>query len=1018
MPCRYIALLIAVVCLIAQVARAAETKHAITKEVLMVSVRDGVKLAAEVWRPDAEGKFPALLLLRYWQTGHDEAAYFAPKGYAVVMVDSRGRGKSEGKWELYVNEPKDGYDVHQWLGVQPWCNGKIGTFGQSYNAFTQLMPAVYGSEYVKCLFPVEGQETNFGHIYNDGVMQLNMVFTAGLDTTGPTAVLKHRPIDDPFFRRLPLLGVAKEFPDAVWIGQWFGHRRFDDYWKRYGIYGKYDKIKAPAYITTGWYDNLVHEGFKVFNGLRKHGGSNEAREQTRIRVGDKPHGGAWGQFELMNRWYDYWLRDVQNGIDKEPAVQVQVMGTDRWRTGDVWPFPQVKYTPYYLISAGKANSSAGDGRLVPITPPENFPQDRYTYDPENPVYTLGGQISTNPEIWGAQDRQKTQTRNDILVYTTPPLEKDTEVTGEVVLKLFAASSAVDTDFTATLTDVHPNGKAVHVCEGIRGVTFRESLEHPTPIEPGKVYEYTISLWETSMLFPAGHRIRLEISSSNFPRYARNQNTGLPFGTSAEIKKAEQTIYHDAEHPSRLILPIMPVESARQKTERFDRDPNWDAQNNRVKVETPNAVVQDFGYSKTNHAGGNLPGEIGGRVQRASRSAFYGMRLDQPKTLDGKLRCSGSFAVTQSSGTSCLYFGWFNSKTPESRPYNWLGFCLAGERTGCAVNVGYRTAGGYAGGPGRVTGYGPGWYAKPKVRDIHLIPADGMRYTFELTYDPGGADGAGEITFTLGGTVPFTGGPFRYKLPPEHRKSGATFDSFGIINALSSGNALTAYFDDLVIDGRAESFDADPNWVAQGNRARFDDYALEGAHQFGFSDSAFAGGSCGELGGLLYSSRSVPGYYADKIGRLTLDDRLTASGKIALERYGSDGGMYLGWFDSRKRGHPPANILGVLIDGTTSTGPRFRGFAASGDPKASMRARDTAPVIPPDGKPHTWKIDYDPASARLAVWLDDRPDSFVLSPEMRKAGATFDRFGLFVHEGGGRASRIYVDDLEYTSADTQ
>jgi putative CocE/NonD family hydrolase len=183
--------------------------------------------------------------------------------------------------------------------------------------------------------------------------------------------------------------------------------------------------------------------------------------------------------------------------------------------------------------------------------------DRFVYDPENPVYTLGGQISTHADIWGPRDRRVRQERDDVLVYTTEPLEKDLEVTGPVELTLFAASSAVDTDFTATLTDVNPDGRAIHICEGIRGVAFRDSLEHPTPIEPGKVYPLSISLWETSMVFKAGHRIRLEVSSSNFPRYARNQNTGLPLGTSAEMRKAQQRIYHDADHPSRLILPVIP-----------------------------------------------------------------------------------------------------------------------------------------------------------------------------------------------------------------------------------------------------------------------------------------------------------------------------------------------------------------------------------------------------------------------------------------------------------------------------
>ncbi len=454
-----------------------------------------------------------------------------------------------------------------------------------------------------------------------------------------------------------------------------------------------------------------------------------------------------------------------------------------------------------------------------------------------------------------------------------------------------------------------------------------------------------------------------------------------------------------------------------RQEAFDRDPSWEGVNNLVKVEKPVAVIQEFGYSRTQHAGGQAAGEIGGRVQRSSTSAFYGMRLEKPKTLDSKLRCTGSFAVTESTGTSSLCFGWFNTKTPEARPLNWMGMALSGERTGCEVHVGYRTGGGFADGPGRVTGKGPNY--RPGYRDLNMIPKDGTRYTFDFLYDPEASGGTGEITFTLGGKGPFTGGPFTFKLPAAHRQSGATFDAFGIINSLRAGNWITVWFDDLVIDGKPESFDRDPPWLGQNNRARFDDYGVEGAHQFGFSDTAHAGGKRGELGGLIFSSAAAPGYYGDKVGRLTLDHRLTASGKIALKEYGADGGLYFGWFDSARRGQTPVNVLGIFIDGTTSSGPRFKATVASADPAQALRQDyKTAPMIAPDGTVHTWKIEYQPGahgeSDRLTVWLDDRPESFTLAPELRKAGATFDRFGLFVDERGGRASRVYLDDLTYTA----
>jgi len=540
-------------------------------------MRDGANLGAEIYRPDAPGKFPVLMLLRYFRGEHQnrQGEFFAQRGYVVALIDSRGRGDSEGKWVPYVNEPQDGYDAQQWLGTQSWSNGKIGTFGISYNAFTQCMSAPLGSPYLKCLFPQEGQQTNFGHLYNDGVMQLNVVFEFGLFTRGKLQTQQTHDITNPHYRRLPLFAAVDDFAhsdDIQHVKDWFKHSRYDDYWKSYGIKEKYHKIKAPAYFMTGWYDNLVHENWRNFLGFREQGGSEEARKGTKILVGPWAHGGSMSYphlNELKLRWYDYWLKNTQNRIDKEPPIKIYVMGADKWRCENEWPLARTRFTKFYLHSRGKANSLKGDGRLCTSPPDKDSPPDIFVYDPENPVYTLGGQISTHGDIRGPKDRRLVQEREDVVaefarirVYTTEALTENMEVTGPVDMKLYAASSAVNTDFTATLTDVHPDGKAIHICEGIRGVTFRESLENPTFIKPGRIYEYTISLWETSMVFKAGHRIRLEISSSNFPRYARNQNTDAPLGMSAELKSAKQTIYHDAQYPSHLILPVIPKSGLR------------------------------------------------------------------------------------------------------------------------------------------------------------------------------------------------------------------------------------------------------------------------------------------------------------------------------------------------------------------------------------------------------------------------------------------------------------------------
>ncbi len=553
------------VCAAALTAESPVTYQVVITKAAPVPMRDGINLGAEIYRPDAPGKFPALLMLRYFRAPmqSEQGQFFAQRGYAVALVDCRGRGDSGGDWVPYVNEPRDGFDTQEWLGKQPWCDGKIGTFGISYNGFTQLMPAPLRSRHLKCMIPQECQQTNFGHLYNDGVLQLNVVYQFGLFTQGKLQTQTIPEPTDAHYRRLPLISAVDDYPNVRHVRDWFAHAKYDDYWKAYGVKEKYAKIEAPGYFITGWYDNLVHESFRNFAGLREQGGSENARKGTKIIVGPWAHGGSLGYADFLPlhlKWFDYWLKDAPNGTDKDAPIRIFVMGAEKWRDENEWPLARTKFTKYFLAGDGKANSVKGNGQLV-ATPPaqaaEKSAPDRFVYDPENPVITLGGQVSTM--VPGPQDRRATQERQDVLVYTTAPLETDTEVTGPVELKLYAASSAVDTDFTATLTDVHPGGKAIHVCEGIRGVTFRESLENPTPIEPGKIYKYTISLWETSQVFRAGHRIRVEISSSNFPRYARNQNTGLPLGTSEKVIRATQIVYHDAEHPSHLVLPVIPIE---------------------------------------------------------------------------------------------------------------------------------------------------------------------------------------------------------------------------------------------------------------------------------------------------------------------------------------------------------------------------------------------------------------------------------------------------------------------------
>jgi putative CocE/NonD family hydrolase len=542
---------------------------------LKIPMRDHVLLSADLYRPLGDEPRPALLCRTIYDKQQDRyvdwAVRFGEHGYAVVIVDCRGRYDSDGEWAPYVCETLDGYDTQQWVGAQPWCNGTVGTFGISYVGFTQILPAPLRCPYLKALVPIAHQEDNFGHIYNDGVLQLHIAIyfaRIGNRTMRPTS---YQRMDlAPLYRHLPVIDALDSLADCPPFRHFVSHPTYDEYWRSYSMKGKYEEIEAPAYFITGWYDNLVHEVFKVFAGWKSRA-REPGRMLTKLLVGPWTHQaigsgetigdvdfGAAASVDIPGehlRWYDRRLKGVDNGFDRQGAVRLFVMGSNIWRDEDEWPLARTRYTPFYLHSRGRANSVCGDGALHAI-PPGEEPPDTFRYDPGDPVPTLGGQNLFLTSS-GPKDRRSVEQREDVLVYTGPVLDRDVEVTGPVVLALYAASSAVDTDFTAALIDVHPDGKAIIICEGIIRACFRESLAHPSPIAPGEVHEYRIRLWETSNVFRAGHRIRVEISSSNFPRFDRNLNTGALVGAGDRWVVAAQTVYHDARRPSRIILPIIP-----------------------------------------------------------------------------------------------------------------------------------------------------------------------------------------------------------------------------------------------------------------------------------------------------------------------------------------------------------------------------------------------------------------------------------------------------------------------------
>jgi hypothetical protein len=453
-----------------------------------------------------------------------------------------------------------------------------------------------------------------------------------------------------------------------------------------------------------------------------------------------------------------------------------------------------------------------------------------------------------------------------------------------------------------------------------------------------------------------------------------------------------------------------------KTERFDRDPGWEGFNNRVVPKKIPTVTQDFGYSPTNVAGKDK-GEMGGRVTRSNRPAYYADKI-AVKTLNDKLSASGTFALTAPAGTSGVFFGWFHAEQPGGggRPMGSLGLNFDGEPSGGRLAVRLisdtnKSCGTF------ITPFIPGNYRPTPIKN------DGTRYTWTLTYDPDANDGNGRFQFTIKSTSArpeeFEGKTFSVDLPPGFKKEGATLDHFGLMNMMKGGNALTIHFDDLQYDGKAEDFAKDPGWEGSGNRATYEDREQVGAHNFGFSARTnFAGGSPGEVGGDLWRSGAY-GYYADRVGPLTLDDRLEARGKVILKVGAPDSDMFLGWFNSAAKDKSPAeagHFLVVHVGGPTRVGHYFQPAFATA--KGTRGHADKGPVLGP-GKVYDWSLVYDPAAdggkGTIQVTLGEESVTLPLKAGRKAEGARFDRFGLLTSDIGGQLVRIYLDDLKYTAA---
>ena len=545
-----------------------------------VPMRDGVNLSADIYFPRGEqGPFPVVLTRTPYDNMTEEsleAGRFYPQhGYVLVAQDVRGRNDSDGDFYPYLNDFNDGHDTVEWIGAQPWCDGNVGMVGASYVGYVQWQAASMGSSYLKAIVPrVIGANMYETGWYQGGAFHLGTAAMWAMRYDGRTRQDIFDYNWEQLFKKLPLAELDKEAgKDVHFFRDWIAHPDYDDYWRAQSIEERYPNIKVPVLQIGGWYDVLVRGTFHHFTEMRKHGGSELARQNQRAVVGPWIHSacsttfageldfGAISMLDLQEvelRWFDHWLKGKDNGAERDAPLRLFVMGSNEWRDENEWPLARTQFTPYYFHSGGAANSLEGDGSLS-TTPPADEPADGFVYNPAFPVPTRGGNTCCNPELvpWGVYDQRPLEYRNDVLVYTSEPLEEDLEVTGPISVKLYASTDGRDTDFTAKLVDVHPDGYAVNLCDNIKRARYHESREYQTLLEPGRVYEFTIDLWMTSNVFLKGHRIRVDVSSSNFPRFDRNPNTGNPFGQDTELRVANQTILHDEAHPSHVLLPVIP-----------------------------------------------------------------------------------------------------------------------------------------------------------------------------------------------------------------------------------------------------------------------------------------------------------------------------------------------------------------------------------------------------------------------------------------------------------------------------
>src|ERR1700674_559349 len=564
--------------------RAADSYEVTIERGVPIKMRDGVTLRADICRPKAEGKFPLLLTRTpYDKNGTvDFCLKAAARGYVVVAQDVRGRYASEGDWYPFKYESQDGYDTAEWAAALPYSDGKGGMFGGSYVGATQYLAAIASPPHLAGISPdVTASNYHDGWTYQGGAFEqwFDESWTTGLAENTMERRAQSGGDALGWTQKLPLWSYpVREAPSAAGLApyftDWLAHPNYDDVWKRWSIEDHYAQIQVPVFSLGALSDIFLGGTLKNYAGLRKEAGTEAARHGQRLQVYVGGHAGGsdarkvgavdfgdklpFDLDEAVLRWYDSLMKGIGNGPDQEKPVRIFVMGMNEWREENDWPLQHDKATRYYLHSTKLANGPDGGGALTTVAPAEEKP-DQYVYDPNSAIPTIGGPLccSALPTGVGPQDQRPAEARGEWLVFSSPAFTQSTQVTGPIGLDLYVSSSAVDTDSTGKLVDVWPNGFAQNLTEGILRLRYRNSQEKPELANPGEIYHISVALWATSNVFLPGHKLRLEVSSSNFPRFDRNLNTGEDQARGTHMVKATNAIYHDKSRPSALVLPILP-----------------------------------------------------------------------------------------------------------------------------------------------------------------------------------------------------------------------------------------------------------------------------------------------------------------------------------------------------------------------------------------------------------------------------------------------------------------------------